>query len=63
MLLGHVIARIVLLGTPISSCHGVKPMHTGDGRLPLKLQHKKVTLNRSVSVPAMMKSIECSVNF
>ena len=53
MLLGHLIARIILLGTPISDSQAIKSHDI----LPMKFQHKSVKINRSVSVPAMMHNM------
>ena len=54
MLIGHLIARIILLGTPISDSQAIK---SHDNILPMKFQHKSVKINRSVSVPAMMHNM------
>ena len=53
MFLGYLIAKGILLGTPIGDSQGIKP-HTTDSILPVKFQRKTVKLNRSVSVPSMM---------
>lgn len=55
MFLGHLIAKGILLGSPIGDSQSIKP-YTGDSILPMKFQRKAVKLNRSVSVPAMMSN-------
>ena len=55
MFLGHLVAKGILLGSPISDSQGIKP-YTSDTILPAKCQRKTVKLNRSVSVPAMMNN-------
>ena len=54
MLLGYLMARVILLGSPISDNQAIKSQ---DSILPMKFQHKSVKINRSVSVPAMMNNM------
>ena len=56
MFLGYLIAKGILLGSPIGDSQGIKSYNSDVSILPVKLQHKTVKLNRSVSVPAMMNN-------
>lgn len=56
MFLGHLIAKGILLGSPIGDSQDSKPYTSDSSILPVKFQRKPAKLNRSVSVPAMMSN-------